>query len=333
MKKFITSTLLAVMALVSFGQNHLNPVAPPFLQAGDTIAIVSLGSTPKDGIAEGAAKVLQQWGFNTIIGKNVTAKHAMYAGTVEERLSDLLTALRNPKVKAILSTRGGYGSSLLLSELPLDTLRKYPKWIIGYSDITSMHSAQVCAGNMSLHANMGGALNEKGANDPVNIMLRDVLMGKYPDYTVPAHPLNHYGQADGILLGGNMSVFSLLSGSKYDFLMPHRWMRKPVILFFEDVGESIPRVTSMLTQLRLKGVLGHVRGIIVDRFTDYKPQNGYTDMNEMLSETLNRYNIPVCYDFPASHDESWNYPMIEGCPATLEVTPGGVTLQFGEQGQ
>jgi len=94
------------------------------------------------------------------------------------------------------------------------------------------------------------------------------------------------------------------------------------------VSESMPRVNSMLQALRLKGVLDRVKGIIVGRFTEYEPRDGYTDMNEMLSETLNKYGIPVCYDFPASHDESWNYPMIEGCPATLTVAADGVTLQF-----
>ena len=64
------------------------------------------------------------------------------------------------------------------------------------------------------------------------------------------------------------------------------------------------------------------------RFTEYEPRDGYTDMNEMLSETLNGYGIPVCYDFPASHDEGWNYPMIEGCPAVLEITPDNVSLTF-----
>ena len=92
----------------------------------------------------------------------------------------------------------------------------------------------------------------------------------------------------------------------------------------------MPRVNSMLQQLRLKGVLDHVKGIIVGRFTDYQPSNDWTDMNEMLSETLNKYNIPICYDFPASHDEGWNYPMIEGCQAELDITPEGVTLSFGK---
>ena len=140
------------------------------------------------------------------------------------------------------------------------------------------------------------------------------------------------GTARGIVIGGNMAVFTNIGGSReWDFLDRHNIKGKDIILFFEDVSESMPRVNSMLQQLRLKGVLDHVKGIIVGRFTEYEPQDGWTDMNEMLSETLNGYNIPVCYDFPASHDEDWNYPIIEGCPATLNITPEGVSLKFSKK--
>lgn len=306
------------------------PKAPAFLKKGDTVAILSLASTPKDGVAEAGAAALRQWGFNVVTGKHVYSKHGMYAGTTEERLADFMEALRNPNVKAILSTRGGYGSSLLLPYIPLDTLKRYPKWIIGYSDITSMHSAQVRAGNMSLHANMCGALKERGASDPLSLMLRDVLMGKYPDYDVPAHPLNHYGKASGILVGGNMAVFSNLAGSaQYDFLDRDFVAKHDIILFFEDVSESMPRVMSMLTLLKLKGVLDSVKGIVIGRFTDYPhPAYGYDDMPKLLNEYLADYKIPICYDFPASHDEAWNYPLIEGCRVTLDVTPQSTRLTF-----
>ena len=220
-------------------------------------------------------------------------------------------------------------------ELPLispDTLAKYPKWIIGYSDITSLHSAQVRAGNMSLHANMCGNLADKEADPKIQGYLRDILRGKLPTYRVPAHPFNQPGTAQGILLGGNMSVFSVnFSGSaQWDFLDRDYIAQRDIILFFEDVGETMPRVASMLTQLRLKGVLHRVKGIMVGRFTDYKPQNGFTDMNDMLHQMLDSYDldIPICYDFPASHDEAWNYPLIEGHPVTLDVAPTGVTLRF-----
>ncbi len=302
---------------------------PEALKAGDKIAIISPASTPGDQNPEKAAATLRAWGFEPVFGRNVLNKYHSYAGTIRERCSDLLWALNNPDIKAIVCSRGGYGSAMLLDPMTREDFQRNPKWIVGYSDITALHSAMVCSGVMSLHANMGGALGERGPNDSINLMLRDVLMGKLPSYTVPAHPLNKMGTARGIVLGGNMAVFTNIGGSReWDFLDRDNVRGRDIILFFEDVSESMPRVNSMLQQLRLKGVLNHVKGIIVGRFTEYEPKDDYTDMNEMLSETLNQYDIPVCYDFPASHDEDWNYPIIEGCPATLEVTPQGVKLSF-----
>jgi muramoyltetrapeptide carboxypeptidase len=302
---------------------------PPALNPGDKIAIISPASTPGDDNPEKAAATLRAWGYEPVIGPHALAKYHMYAGTIEERCADLRWALTDPEIKAIVCTRGGYGSSMLLDPMTKEDFRNHPKWIIGYSDITALHSAMVCSGVMSLHANMGGALGSRGADDPINMMLLDILTGETPSYTVPAHPLNVTGTAKGIVLGGNMAVFSNIGGSsEWDFLDRDFVMSHDIILFFEDVSENLPRVNSMLQQLRLKGVLDQVKGIIVGRFTEYEPRDGYNDMNEMLSETLNHYGIPVCYDFPASHDESWNYPMIEGCPAMLKVTPEGVSLTF-----
>ena len=304
-------------------------VMPEALKPGDKIAIISPASTPGNDNPEKAAATLRAWGFEPVIGPHALTKCHTYAGTIEERSADLRWALNDPEIKAIVCTRGGYGSAMLLDPMTREDFNRHPKWIVGYSDITALHSAMVCSGVMSLHANMGGALGERGANDNVNLMLRDALMGKLPSYTVPANPLNKLGKAHGIILGGNMSVFTNIGGSReWDFLDRDNIRGKDIILFFEDVSESMPRVNSMLQQLRLKGVLKHVKGIIVGRFTDYEPKDGWTDMNEMLSETLNKYNLPVCYDFPASHDENWNYPIIEGCPVTLTVDPEGVTLKF-----
>jgi muramoyltetrapeptide carboxypeptidase len=310
------------------------PVAlkmPEALKAGDKIAIISPASTPGDQNPEKAAATLRAWGFEPVIAPHVLTKCHAYAGTIDERCADLRWALNDPEIKAIVCTRGGYGSAMLLDPMTKSDFNRYPKWIVGYSDITALHSAMVCSGVMSLHANMGGALGSRGADDHVNLMLRDVLMGNLPNYTVPGHRLNKMGTARGIVIGGNMSVFTNIGGSReWDFLDRDNIRGKDIILFFEDVSESMPRVNSMLQQLRLKGVLNHVKGIIVGRFTEYEPSNDWADMNEMLSETLNGYNIPVCYDFPASHDEDWNYPIVEGCPATLTVAPEGVTLTFSK---
>lgn len=325
-------TLAAAMAAVMALMAQQMPDAPQFLKAGDKVAVLSLASTPKKAYVDAGVATLKQWGYVPVVGKHVLENWHGYAGTPQQRLNDLMQALRDPAVKAILCTRGGYGSAMLLDLICPDTLAKYPKWIIGYSDITSLHSAQVRAGNMSLHANMCGNLADKEADPKIQGYLRDILRGKLPTYRVPAHPFNKPGTAQGILLGGNMSVFSVnFSGSaQWDFLDRDYIQSRDIILFFEDVGESMPRVASMLTQLRLKGTLDHVRGIIIGRFTDYKPLAGYTDMYGILHDLLTSYglDIPICYDFPASHDESWNYPLIEGHPVTLDVTDDGVTLRF-----
>ena len=304
-------------------------VMPPSLRPGDKVAIISPASTPGERNPEMAAATLRAWGFEPVIGRYALARCHTYAGTIEERCADLRWALTDPSIKAIVCTRGGYGSSMLLDPLTHQDFKAHPKWIVGYSDITALHSALVCSGVMSLHANMGGALGSTGENDSINLMLRDVLMGRLPSYTVPAHPLNKLGTARGMVIGGNMAVFTNIGGSReWDFLDRANVQGRDIILFFEDVSESMPRVNSMLQALRLKGVLSQVKGIIVGRFTEYEPQDDYTDMFQMLSETLDKYDIPVCYDFPVSHDEDWNYPMIEGCTATLKVTSGGVTLSF-----
>ncbi len=328
--KTITLFLLATMVA---GLATAQQTMPDFLKKGDKIAVISPGSTPKAPAVDKACKVIESWGYVPVRGSYLLEQYHMYAGTTEQRTTDLLWALRDPSIKAILCTRGGYGSSQLLYEIPLDTISKYKKWIIGYSDITALHSGMVRAGGMSIHGNMGGRLSDTGGTDEASIALRKLLSGELPHYSFPAHPYNVQGKASGILLGGNMSVFCNISGSKdYDFFDRDFVAGKDIILFMEDVSENFPRVCSMLYQLKLKGIIGHVKGIILGRFTDYtKPANGYEDMNDMLREYLGAYNIPICYDFPASHDEDWNYPLIEGSQVTLTVNDSGVMLDFRNQ--
>ena len=288
MKRITFTILIAMMAIFTTlaGGKKLKMPAP--LKAGDKIAIISPASTPGDDNPEKAAATLRAWGFVPVIGQHVLSKYHAYAGTIEDRCADLRWALNDPEIKAIVCSRGGYGSAMLLGTMTHNDFNRNPKWIVGYSDITALHSAMVCSGVMSMHANMGGALGGRGDTDSLNLMLRDVLMGKLPSYTVPAHPLNKTGKARGIVIGGNMAVFTNIAGSReWDFLDRDNIRGKDIILFFEDVSESMPRVNSMLQVLRLKGVLDRVKGIIVGRFTDYKQDEEDYDMNEMLSETLN----------------------------------------------
>lgn len=307
------------------------PQAPDYLKQGDKVVIMSPASTPVKAKVESAAQVLRQWGFKVEVSDATLDRYHMYAGHPDKRTEELLKYLRDPEVKAIIASRGGYGSSQLLCRIPADTLAKYPKWIVGYSDISALHSAQLCAGNMSIHASMSSALHAGGADGAINLMLRDALTGNLKGHTVPTHKYNIQGTAKGILMGGNLAVLSKIAGSKdFDCLDRYNLEGKDIILFMEDVGESFERVNNMIDQLYLKGVMQHVKGVIVGRFTDYKTRWDYKDMNDMIHDTFTDMglDIPVCYDFPVSHDETWNYPMIEGHPVTLTVGKDNVSLTF-----
>ena len=299
----------------------------PWLQKGDTIAILSPGGWVQQKVVDGGANTLRLWGFTPIAAANATKEWHGFGGTIEQRKEDLLWALRSPGIKAIMPTRGGDGTPHLLCEIPLDTLRRYPKWIIGFSDITALLSAEACAGYQSIHGSMCEAIARYNGTDTVSQAVLGMLTGRLPHYKVKPHPLNQRGRARGMLLGGNMSVYGGLAGSEYDFL---KYIEKEdCILFIEDLGESIARVDRMLHLLELRGLLSRLKGIICGKFTKYThPDIGYSDMYEMLHQYLQRYPIPVCYDFPVGHAHLQNFPMLVGSEVTFIVDDEGTELKF-----
>ena len=301
-------------------------IMPAALKAGDTIAIVSPSSTPDSLTVAKGCETLLEWGYVPVVGPHAQNYWHGFAGTADERTSDLLWALRDSTVKAILCSRGGDGAVQVLQRIPLQEFRDHPKWILGFSDGTALHSAEVSAGVMSIHCSMCDGISMRGERDSVNAVLQRLLQGVLPKYLAPAHPLNQSGEAEGILVGGNLSVFCGLAGSKYDFL---NRVDEGLILFIEDTGESMSKVDRMLHQLEIRGVLSRLKGIIVGHFSKYKnPENGFTDMYEMLHEYLQHYDIPVCYDFRVGHHSGQNYPMVEGCRVILKVGQYGTSISF-----
>jgi muramoyltetrapeptide carboxypeptidase len=151
-----------------------------------------------------------------------------------------------------------------------------------------------------------------------------MMIGDLPVYRVASHILNQSGKAKGILVGGNMSVLHGLAGSVYDPLnLPD------IILFLEDTGEGMTKVDRMLHNIEVRGLMPHVKGIIIGQFTSYKRiANTFPDMYHMFHEYLRKYHIPVCYDFPVGHAHLRNFPMLIGSVATLEVTRDTTTLTF-----
>ena len=295
-----------------------------FLHEGDTIAIISPSSATDTATISGGIRTLEKWGYHCVIGPNALNDYHGFAGTIDERLSDLLWALRNPSIKAIMCSRGGDGAAHLLARLSLDTLRQYPKPIIGFSDITALLCAEARAGVKGSHGSMCWALKTYEGNDTISQTLRRMLQGELPTYRVAPHPLNIKGRAEGIVVGGNLSVYNDLAGSDFDPLL-----LDGIILFMEDTGEGMSKVDRMLHNIEVRGLLPHIRGIIVGQFNKYKhPENGFEDMYAMLHEYMKHYQIPVCFDFPVGHAHLRNFPLLTGAKATLEVTPEGTTLSY-----
>ena len=324
MRRSAFIVLLLCMANTMLAQQEI--IMPPFLKVGDTIAVISPSSTPDSLTVAKGCDAIKAWGFVPIVGTHALDNYHNFAGKADERASDLLWALRDSTVKGVMCSRGGDGAVQVLRRIPLSEFRRHPKWLMGFSDATALHSAAVSAGVMSIHSTMCDGISAQGRRDSVNAVLRRLLSGELPRYQVPAHPLNQHGEAEGILVGGNLSVFCGLAGSDYDFL---NRADDGLILFMEDTGESMTKVDRMLHQLEIRGILSKLKGIIVGHFSKYKsPENDFADMYEMLHEYLQHLPIPVCYDFPVGHHSTYNYPLIEGCRVRLKVGPKGTSLIF-----
>ena len=314
--------LLAVVALGADAQQRL--IMPAALKAGDTIAIVSPSSTPDSLTVAKGCETLREWGYTPVVGPHALSSWHGFAGTADERAADMLWALRDSTIKAILCSRGGDGAVQVLQRIPLQEFRDHPKWLLGFSDATALHSAEVSAGVMSIHCSMCDGISMRGERDAVNDILQRLLQGELPEYVVPAHPMDQQGEAEGILVGGNLSVFCGLAGSAYDFL---NRADEGLILFFEDTGEGMSKVDRMLHLLEIRGILPQLKGVIVGHFSKYKsPENDFADMYHMLHEYLQHHDIPVCYDLPVVHHSGLNYPMVEGSRVLLKVGNDGTTL-------
>ena len=309
----------------------LNCAKPDYLKAGDRVALISPSYvTPMENV-EKTADVLRSWGLEPVIGPNVgKVVDGRYAGSVAERVSDIRWALSDPTIKAIICNRGGYGTIQLIDQLTLAELKASPKWLVGFSDISTLHGLLTRAGVMSIHGTMSSFL-AKGGTDATSTLMRDLLLGKVPRYEVPAHKQNITGKATGTLVGGNLCTFAPNLGTQADATMG-----KDLILFVEEVEESMHNIDRQMRILQMNGVLDRCRGVILGEFTDcgteFKDASGATmSVETMLHDLLKTYNIPVLCGFPSGHGDV-NLPLVMGANVTIDVRTNGATLQFNIDG-
>ena len=303
-----------------------NCIKPDYLKTSDKVALISPSYfTPMENV-EKTADVLRSWGLEPVVGPNVgKVVDGKYAGTVAERISDIRWALSDPSIKAIICNRGGYGTIQLIDQLTLAELKASPKWLVGFSDISTLHGLLTRAGVMSIHGTMSSFLC-KGGTDATSTLMRDLLLGKVPRYEVPTHKQNITGKATGTLVGGNICTFAPNLGTQADATMG-----KDLILFVEEVEESMHNIDRQMRILQMNGVLDRCKGIILGEFTDCGKEFTYESVEAMLHEMLKDYNIPVLCGFPGGHGDV-NLPLVMGANVTIDVRADGATLQFNIDG-
>lgn len=299
-------------------------IIPQYLQKGDTIGLVCpAGFMPLEKV-QAAIETLQRWGFTIKTGTTVGGGSKNYfSGSDKERLNDLQQMMDNKNIKAIMCARGGYGTGRIIDALNFKKFKKNPKWIIGFSDITVLHSHLFSNYKIaSLHAPMAAAFNDdpdspdsyrEDKNEFVQ-SLHKALIGEEGSYECEAHPFNKNGKAGGRLVGGNLSLLAHLSGTSSDINTKNK------ILFIEDIGEYIYNIDRMMYQLKRSGKLEKLAGLIVGKFSEMKDTErpfGQT-AEEVIRDVVKEYDYPVCFNFPVSHEKE-NYALKIGVKYELKV--------------
>lgn len=281
------------------------------------MALVAPAGPVTETQAADAAGILAAWGLRTRPGRHTLGRRFFLSGTDDERRFDLEEAFRDPEVRGVLCLRGGYGTQRIVDDLDYGAVRADPKLVIGFSDITALHLALWHeAGLATVHGPTGSTL----LNDPpTTAAARQALMTPVP-LTVSAAPaaegtpVHRPGQAEGTLLGGNLTLLAATAGT------PHQPDLTGAILLIEEVNEAAYRVDRMIVQLRRSRMLDGLAGVAVGAFT------ACPDADRVLAEHLTLLNIPVLSGLPIGHGPT-QLAVPLGVPAHLNADTATLTVQ------
>ena len=302
-------------------------IKPEYLKIGDTVAIVAPSGVLKnyDNYIAKAKSLLKEWGLNVIVGDNVFQDDGHFAGTDKERTSDFQIALDDKSIKAIWCARGGYGTMRIIDDLDYENYKKNPKWIIGYSDITSIHNDIHNNKSESIHGIMCKSLENLDKKDESVVLLKKTLFGEKISYEIDGSEYNILGKSNGQLVGGNLTLLHSLLGSKSSINTEGK------ILFIEDLGEYLYHIDRMLQSLKRAGYFDKCKGLIIGDFTDLRKNTTPFGRNleELIIEIAKEYNFPVSFGFPAGHCDK-NFPMILGREVELNVSKKNTIISFSD---
>lgn len=297
-------------------------VTPPYLNSGDTVAIISTARKITEAELQPFLQLLNSWGLNYELGQTINAEDHQFAGDDQHRTADFQKALNDPHIKAIWCARGGYGTVRIIDQLDFSRFIKHPKWILGYSDVTVLHSHIHNFGIETIQANMASEMEKK--SEATRSSVKRVLFGgNYSVQYRSINDLNRTGQVSGQLIGGNLSLLYSLLGSPSDIDTTNK------ILFIEDLEEYLYHIDRMLQNLNRNGVFNKISGLIVGGMTE---MNDNTipfgkSANESIDELISEYDFPVCYEFPAGHVQD-NRALIFGREVELKVSNEDIQLKF-----
>jgi muramoyltetrapeptide carboxypeptidase len=298
-------------------------ITPPGLRRGDKIAVVSPAKKITAEEMAPALSRLEAWGFEVVLGQHVFSSDFQFAGTDEQRASDLQKALDDVSVKAILCSRGGYGTVRIIDRLDFNGFRKNPKWLAGFSDVTVLHShIHSRLGIETIHSLVPLTFPSGEPETPATESLRTALLGEKLSYLLDHHPLSRPGEATGVLTGGNLSILYNLTGTVSDI------DTRGKILLIEDVDEYLYHVDRMMMNLKRTGKLSGLRGLVIgwmNRMKDNEEPFG-RDAYGIILDAVREYDYPVCFGFPSGHNSD-NRALILGRKVRLKVAER-TTLSF-----
>lgn len=278
-------------------------IRPDYLKQQDKVVIISTARKISQDELQPAIDLFSSWGLLVEKGEHLLGSFHQFSGTDEERLSDLQKALDSSDIKAVFFARGGYGTARLLDRLNLEGLKKHPKWLVGYSDLTALHLHVLAKlGMESLHATM--PINISANPDPESQKsidsLHNLLFGKATNYELPAHELNKPGEAEGLLVGGNLSIIYSLLGS--DSIPTNQ----NIVLFLEDLDEYLYHVDRMMLNLVRNGLLNRVAAILVGGMSDMNDNDipfGKT-AEQIIHGWVADTSFPVYFGVPFGHQKT-----------------------------
>lgn len=312
---------ILILTFTTFIQAQTKITMPEYLKKGDTVGILATARKIDLATLQPGIKLLESWGLKVVIGKTIGKEQNQLAGADWQRATDFQEMLDNPNIKAIWAAKGGYGTVRIVDRIDFTNFKKKPKWIVGFSDVTVMHSHINNMDIGTLHAIM--AISAKTATPEAIESFRKALFGEKLEYHIPHHNFNKNGKASGELVGGNLSVLYSIQGSKSAVDM------KGKILFLEDLDEYLYHIDRMMMNMKRNGSLDGVKGIIIGGMTSMNDNDipWGKDALEIIQDIVKDYKIPVAYNFPAGHIKD-NRALILGKTVTLEVNDKETILKF-----